>query len=85
MTTPAHPEDCNETARIEAGKLRVGGPVAAPHRIEREPGHCAGCGERIRFSGRWAHRRCALVLMRHRAPFTAAGAAVRYLDEERRR
>ena len=63
MTTPARPEDLNETQRIEAGKLR------APHRIERDPGHCAGCGERIRLSSRWAHRRCALVLYRHRAPF----------------
>lgn len=41
------------------------------HTIEVKVGWCAGCGERIRFPrGRWAHRRCALVLMRHRAPFT---------------
>ena len=41
------------------------------HTIEVRPSWCAGCGERIRFPrGRWAHRRCALVLMRHRSPFT---------------
>lgn len=41
------------------------------HTIEVQTGWCAGCGERIHFPrGRWSHRRCALVLMRHRAPFT---------------
>lgn len=42
----------------------------APYVVPTTDGLCAGCGEKLWFPNRyWAHRRCALVLQKHRQPF----------------
>lgn len=49
--------------------------VSAPYVVAHTEGRCGGCGGRIWWSRqRWAHRRCAETLTRHRPPFITEAA-----------